>query len=53
MHYAIHQFPIRNKLFHKIKSNHMLHHYKDENKGFGVSSPMWDLVFGTNFKGRN
>jgi len=29
--------------------NHHLHHYKDEHKGFGVSSTLCDLVFGTMF----
>ncbi|MGQ9819902.1 MAG: sterol desaturase family protein [Candidatus Kapaibacteriales bacterium] len=49
IHYAIHHFPMRNKLFYRIKSHHMLHHYKDDRKGFGVSSPLWDSVFNTNF----
>ncbi len=46
-HYAVHHFPIKNKLFLKIKSHHMRHHYSDENSRFGVSSPLWDIVFGT------
>jgi sterol desaturase/sphingolipid hydroxylase (fatty acid hydroxylase superfamily) len=29
--------------------NHHLHHYKDDHKGFGVSSTIWDRVFGTMF----
>ena len=29
--------------------NHHLHHYKDEEKGFGVSTTFWDRVFGTMF----
>lgn len=49
-HYAIHHFVIRNKVFHRIKSHHMLHHFKSEDKGFGVSSPVWDYVFRTTFK---
>ncbi len=27
--------------------HHSLHHYKYENKGYGVSSTIWDHVFGT------
>jgi sterol desaturase/sphingolipid hydroxylase (fatty acid hydroxylase superfamily) len=27
--------------------NHHLHHYKAPEKGFGVSSVLWDVVFGT------
>ena len=29
--------------------NHHLHHYKHSDMGFGVSSTMWDHVFGTMF----
>jgi sterol desaturase/sphingolipid hydroxylase (fatty acid hydroxylase superfamily) len=25
------------------------HHYKDEHKGFGVSTTIWDRLFGTMF----
>ncbi len=25
----------------------MRHHFQDETKGFGVSAPFWDYVFGT------
>lgn len=46
-HYAIHHFAIKNKIFLKIKSHHMKHHYQNENSGFGVSFPLWDWVFGT------
>jgi len=30
-----------------MKSRHMDHHYKNENKNFGVTCPLWDYVFGT------
>ncbi len=30
-----------------IKRYHMQHHYKDPDTRFGVSSPVWDWVFGT------
>jgi len=29
--------------------NHHLHHYKHSDMGFGVSSTLWDHVFGTMF----
>ena len=25
----------------------MRHHFQDETRGFGVSAPFWDYVFGT------
>ena len=48
-HYAIHHFNMHNKLWLAIKNHHMLHHFQDEYKGYGVSTPFWDVVFRTNF----
>jgi sterol desaturase/sphingolipid hydroxylase (fatty acid hydroxylase superfamily) len=48
-HYAIHHFNMHSNFWLAIKNHHMLHHYQDEYKGYGVSSPFWDLVFGTTF----
>lgn len=31
----------------KLKKNHLKHHYKNTNKGFGVTSTFWDKIFGT------
>jgi len=30
-----------------LRRNHLKHHYRDQNKGFGVTSTIWDKVFGT------
>ena len=49
MHYAIHAWNPPFKWMKPLWRNHHLHHYKDEQKGFGVSSTLWDLVFGTMF----
>ena len=46
MHYAIHSFPPP-KFLKSLWRNHHLHHYKTPDKGFGVSSVIWDMVFGT------
>ncbi len=46
-HYATHHFPMRSGYAKFIKRYHMQHHYKTPNKRFGVSSPIWDLVFNT------
>jgi len=48
-HYAIHHFNMHSKLWLTIKNHHMKHHYQDSAKGFGVSSPLWDIIIGTNF----
>jgi sterol desaturase/sphingolipid hydroxylase (fatty acid hydroxylase superfamily) len=48
-HYAIHHFNMHSKFWLFIKNHHMLHHFQDEYKGYGVSSPFWDVVFRTTF----
>lgn len=47
-HYFIHhkQLP---KFMKTIKIWHLDHHYKDFQRGFGVTSPFWDYVFGTTY----
>jgi sterol desaturase/sphingolipid hydroxylase (fatty acid hydroxylase superfamily) len=49
-HYAIHHFNLHNKFLLKIKNHHIRHHFKDEDRGYGVSSPFWDVVFRTRFE---
>ena len=49
MHYAIHAWNPPFKWMKALWRNHHLHHYKDEGKGFGVSTTIWDHVFGTMF----
>lgn len=48
-HYAIHHFNFKGSIWKKIKQHHMLHHYQDPDKGYGVSSPLWDKVFRSDF----
>lgn len=47
MHYAIHAGNPPFKWMKPLWRNHHLHHYKDEHRGFGVSSTFWDRIFGT------
>ncbi len=49
MHYAIHAWNPPFKWMKPIWRNHHLHHYKNDDKGFGVSSHLWDMIFGTGF----
>ena len=49
-HYAIHHFNFKGKIWKKIKQHHMLHHYSDADKGYGVTSKIWDIAFKSNFK---
>ncbi len=47
IHYATHHFSIKSRFGLWLKHHHMLHHYQDEDKRYGVSTPLWDYVFGT------
>ncbi len=47
MHYAMHTVNMPPKLLRPLWKNHHLHHHKTPEMGFGVSSPLWDHVFGT------
>lgn len=47
MHRLCHHRLSDNWLLRKLRRNHNVHHFKDEDANFGVSSPLWDIVFGT------
>lgn len=47
IHYATHHAPLKNGVWQKLKHHHVLHHYHNPENGFGVSTPLWDYVFGT------
>jgi dihydroceramide fatty acyl 2-hydroxylase len=47
IHYATHHSPMRSGDLRFLKRYHMQHHFKTPEKRFGVSSPLWDKVFGT------
>jgi sterol desaturase/sphingolipid hydroxylase (fatty acid hydroxylase superfamily) len=53
MHYAIHAWNPPTKWMKPLWRNHHLHHYKIQEKGFGVSTTIWDRVFGTMFDLKN
>lgn len=46
-HYATHHFPMRSGWAKYLKRYHLQHHYKTPDMRYGVSSPLWDIVFGT------
>jgi sterol desaturase/sphingolipid hydroxylase (fatty acid hydroxylase superfamily) len=47
VHYAEHHLAMRWGFLKFLKRYHLRHHYKDADNGFGVSSPVWDVVFRT------
>ena len=53
MHYAIHAWNPPFKWMKGLWRNHHLHHYNHDHKAFGVSSTLWDHVFGTMFDLKN
>jgi sterol desaturase/sphingolipid hydroxylase (fatty acid hydroxylase superfamily) len=46
-HFSAHYMPATNPLLKYLKKHHMLHHFSDHSKRFGVTSPFMDFVFGT------
>jgi sterol desaturase/sphingolipid hydroxylase (fatty acid hydroxylase superfamily) len=47
VHYACHQWPMQGRLGSALKRHHMRHHYIDDEGNFGISSMLWDGVFGS------
>ena len=47
VHYAVHHHVPRTAVGRRLRELHMRHHFQDHERGFGVSAPYWDHVFGT------
>ena len=47
IHYSVHHFTQRTRVGRYLRFHHMIHHYTDPNNRWGVSNPLWDVVFGT------
>ncbi len=47
IHYMVHAYPPPKNVFKVLWINHGIHHYKDGEIVFGVSSPFWDYLYGT------
>jgi sterol desaturase/sphingolipid hydroxylase (fatty acid hydroxylase superfamily) len=48
-HYALHHANFKSGFWKDLKKHHMLHHYADSTKGYGVSSALWDKILGSDF----
>lgn len=46
-HYYVHHFTPTTRWGKMVKQHHMLHHFATHGARWGVSSPLWDYVFGT------
>jgi sterol desaturase/sphingolipid hydroxylase (fatty acid hydroxylase superfamily) len=47
IHYMVHAFAPPKNLFRMLWINHGTHHYKNGEMIYGVSSPLWDYIYGT------
>jgi sterol desaturase/sphingolipid hydroxylase (fatty acid hydroxylase superfamily) len=47
VHYAVHAFQPPKNFLKVLWVNHGIHHYKEPDKAYGVSSPFWDYIFRT------
>jgi dihydroceramide fatty acyl 2-hydroxylase len=47
MHYYLHHFRPKSTYLKRLRAHHMNHHHNDPDAKFGVSSVLWDRVFGT------
>ena len=47
VHYYTHHAKPTTRLGLTLRRLHLLHHFRDPARGFGVSAPYWDYVFGT------
>ncbi|MGZ5245109.1 MAG: sterol desaturase family protein [Bacteroidia bacterium] len=47
MHYSMHAFRAPKGYMKFLWEYHSMHHFRYPDKAFGVSSPFWDLIFGT------
>jgi sterol desaturase/sphingolipid hydroxylase (fatty acid hydroxylase superfamily) len=47
VHFLVHAYQPPNNIFKILWINHGIHHYKDHERAFGVSSPLWDYIFNT------
>jgi dihydroceramide fatty acyl 2-hydroxylase len=51
VHYHVHHHRPRTRVGRRLRELHMRHHFQDDERGFGVSAPYWDRVFGTHPRG--
>ncbi|KAG4946146.1 hypothetical protein JHK87_042153 [Glycine soja] len=46
-HYYLHHGQPRTEVPRNLKKYHLNHHFRIQDKGFGITSSLWDKVFGT------
>jgi sterol desaturase/sphingolipid hydroxylase (fatty acid hydroxylase superfamily) len=51
VHYHVHHREPTTRFGRMLRRAHMFHHFRDHDRGFGVSAPWWDYIFGTSYAG--
>jgi sterol desaturase/sphingolipid hydroxylase (fatty acid hydroxylase superfamily) len=46
-HFVLHHRPVPTAFGKLIKKAHMRHHFLEPDEDYGVSSPLWDIIFRT------
>nr|XP_043622468.1 dihydroceramide fatty acyl 2-hydroxylase FAH1 [Erigeron canadensis] len=46
-HYYLHHGQPKSEVPRNLKKYHLNHHFRIQNKGFGITSSLWDKLFGT------
>ncbi|KAL9252526.1 Dihydroceramide fatty acyl 2-hydroxylase FAH1-like protein [Drosera capensis] len=46
-HYYVHHGQPANDVVQSLKKYHLNHHFRIQDMGFGITSSLWDKVFGT------
>jgi dihydroceramide fatty acyl 2-hydroxylase len=52
IHYHLHHHRPRTAVGRLLRELHMRHHFQDHERGYGISAPYWDVVFGTALRRR-
>ncbi|MAN27764.1 MULTISPECIES: sterol desaturase family protein [Mesonia] len=47
VHYSVHAFKVPNNFLKVLWHHHSIHHYREPDRAFGVSSTIWDHIFQT------
>ena len=47
VHYIVHAYRAPKNFFKILWTHHAIHHHVENDRAFGVSSPLWDILLGT------
>lgn len=47
VHYMMHHYKMKSDYFKDMKAYHILHHYREPTKGYGITSKLWDCILDT------